>query len=93
MYVLQEMLLGRTDGPPLAEESRARVRAMARELFRDRRLDFAEVAQLGCLAAATGDPELRTAAVGLTDPSNLSARGIPAASQAFVIRRMRGCLQ
>jgi hypothetical protein len=92
MDVLQAMLLRRTTGHALSEESTARVRTMVQDSLNDKRLGFVELAALGCLAVATADPELRTAAERLTDPSDLTSRGVPTASQAYVIARIRRAL-
>jgi hypothetical protein len=92
MDVLQEMLLRRTTGHALSAESTARVRAMVRDSLNDKGLTSAELAALGCLAVATGDPDLRIAAERLTIASNLASRGVPPASQAYVISRIRKAL-
>ena len=92
MDVLQEMLLRRTAEHALSEGSRAAVRGMVHESLNDKRLGSVELAALGCLAVATADPELRTAAERLTDAATLTSRGVPAASQAYVIARIRRAL-
>lgn len=92
MEVLQEMLLRRTTGHPLSEDSTARVRTLVRDSLNDKRLGFVELAALGCLAVATADPELRAAAERLTDAPSLTSRGVPVASQAYVIARIRRAL-
>jgi hypothetical protein len=92
MNVLHDMLLYRTAGPPLSEGAMVRVRAAVRDLLGATQLDFAELAALGRLAVATGDPALRAAAERLTDPSVLTARGVPTASQTYVISTIRRAL-
>ena len=91
MEVLQEMLQRKT-GPALSEESTARVRTLVKDSLNDKQLGYVELAAVGCLAVATADPELRAAAERLTDPSNLTSRGVPAASQAFVNAKVRRAL-
>lgn len=92
MGVLQEILLQRATGLELSEESAARVRAFVRDSLNGTRLGHVELAALGSLAVATADPEWRAAAERLTDASTLAARGVPAASQAYVIARIRRAL-
>lgn len=92
MGMLQEMLLRRATGLALSEESVARVRTLVRDSLNDRRLGYVELAAVGSLAVATADPELRGAAERLTEASTLTARGVPAASQAYVISRIRRAL-
>jgi hypothetical protein len=90
MDVLQEFLRRRT---VLSSESTARVGALARDVLKEERLSPVELAALACLAVATADPELRAAAERLTNPANLTSRGVPAASQPYVISRIRRALE
>jgi hypothetical protein len=93
MDVLQEMLRRRNAAPGLSSESVARVRAMVLDVLKEDRLGPVELAALACLAVATSDPELRAAAERLTSPADLTSRGVPTASQAYVISRIRRALE
>jgi hypothetical protein len=93
MTVLQEMLQRADIRRALSPASNVAVRTMVRDLLADRQLGAPELASLGSLAVATSDPDLRAAAMQLTDPAELDARGVKPEWRSFVISRIRLTLE
>ena len=89
---LQDMLTDPEIQRTLSSDSRGAIHALAQEVMGNASLSFVELASAACLAIATGDAELRAAAVRLTDRGELTARGVNPDRQSFVVSRIRTAL-